>query len=221
MWYDALFEELEQLEDCVQAERMSAYMQHQFSFLGIPTPKRKAAVKPYLKQAPKEENDWGFVKECWKKDYREAQYVGMDYLLLRQKKLKKEDLNRIRELLTEKSWWDTVDILDGIAGVIVKRNPDLKEEMLTWSASDSIWLRRAAINFQLKYKGETDTALLEQIICNNLESREFFINKAIGWSLRDYGRIDPEWVRAFLEKYKDGLASLSKREAMKYVGSEK
>lgn len=97
------------------------------------------------------------------------------------------------------------------------RYPYLKEKMRQWSISESIWLRRASIDFQQKYKEKTDAALLEEIICNNLGTNEFFINKAIGWSLRDYSKINPEWVRDFLGKYKDVLSTLSVKEASKYL----
>jgi 3-methyladenine DNA glycosylase AlkD len=89
--------------------------------------------------------------------------------------------------------------------------------MLAWSVDDNIWLRRIAIDHQLLRKEKTDTALLEAIIENNFGQKEFFINKAIGWSLRDYSKTNPEWVRAFVEKYRDKLAPLSIKEASKYI----
>ena len=73
--------------------------------------------------------------------------------------------------------------------------------MLEWSLDEDFWLRRIAIDHQLGRKEKTNTALLEKILVNNLGSREFFINKAIGWSLRDYSKTDPEWVRDFIRTY--------------------
>ena len=64
---------------------------------------------------------------------------------------------------------------------------------------------------------KTNTRLLEEIIVNNLGSREFFINKAIGWSLRDYSKTSPEWVRSFIGKYSDRMDKLSIREASRYL----
>jgi 3-methyladenine DNA glycosylase AlkD len=89
--------------------------------------------------------------------------------------------------------------------------------MLVWSMSDNLWLRRVAINYQRKLKEKTNTELLEKIICNNLGTKEFFINKAIGWSLREYSKVNPDWVREFLRKYESKLAKLSIREASKYL----
>lgn len=89
--------------------------------------------------------------------------------------------------------------------------------MLDWSQDENIWVRRVAINHQLLRKNQTNTILLKQILCNNLNDTEFFINKAIGWSLRDYSKTNPEWVRQFIQTHKEHMAPLSIREASKYI----
>lgn len=217
MWYDGIFKQMEAMRDAERGLKMSAYMQSLFPFLGIPKPALKQCIKPYLQKSRKLALDWAFVRVCWEKPYREAQYLAIEYLLLHEKELTDTDLPKLRELITQKSWWDTVDGLNPAVGTLVLRYPELKDAMRQWSGSENIWVRRAAIDFQLKYKGQTDTALLEEIIRNNFGSHEFFINKAIGWSLREYSKTDPAWVRGFLEKYKDDLSALSIREAGKYV----
>ena len=89
--------------------------------------------------------------------------------------------------------------------------------MLEWSCDNDFWVRRIAIDHQLCRKDKTNTILLEKILVNNFGSDEFFINKAIGWALRDYSKTNPEWVREFINKYKDKMSSLSVREASKYI----
>ncbi len=217
LWYQGMFEQLESMRNDGQAQKMSAYMQDRFPFLGIPKPALMQCVKPYLQKSRKLAFDWAFVRLCWAKPYREAQYVAVEYVLMHEKKLTDADIGGIRELMTEKSWWETVDGLDSVAGTLVMKYPQLKAEMLRWSTCENIWLRRAAIDFQQRYKEKTDTALLEEIIRNNLGTREFFINKAVGWSLREYSKVDPEWVRGFLARYRGELSALSVKEASKYL----
>jgi 3-methyladenine DNA glycosylase AlkD len=120
-------------------------------------------------------------------------------------------------MLVTKSWWDTVDsIAGGTVGVHFRRFPDVRAKYLAkWRASDNFWLRRTTILFQLNYKKDTDFDLLCEIICENLDSKEFFINKAIGWSLRQYARIDPKAVTKFVKS--TSLHPLSRREAMKHL----
>lgn len=215
MWYEGVFENIEQEADAEQAEKMSAYMQNQFSFLGIPKPQLKEIIKPYLKIGKKEQMDWNFVFICWNKPYREAQYLALEYISIKQKNFTIEDLSNIKKLIEDKSWWETVDNLDKIVGQIVMKYPEQKQTMLDWSLSDSIWLRRVAIDFQQEYKEKTDTELLSQIIQNNFGSKDFFINKAIGWSLRDYKKTNPVWVNRFVELYQDRLSPLSVKETKK------
>lgn len=131
--------------------------------------------------------------------------------------LKYEDMNKMKEYIQSKEWWDTIDCFDRIIGDIGLKDTRVAILMLKWSQDDDFWLRRIAIDHQLLRKDQTDQHLLEKIIVNNLNSDEFFINKAIGWSLRDYSKTDPEWVRNFIEKYRDKMSSLSIKEASKYL----
>ena len=94
---------------------------------------------------------------------------------------------------------------------------EVDDLMLEWSLDEDFWLRRIAIDHQLGRKEKTNTELLEKILVNNLGSREFFINKAIGWSLRDYSKTDPEWVRDFIRTYGEKMDKLSVREGSKYL----
>ncbi len=201
-----------------KAAQMKAYMRDNFEYLGIPTPKRREICKPYFKTAKKEMLiDWDFIDRCWKEPYREYQYVALDYLALMNKSLTAADVPKIKKLIVRKSWWDTVDGLDEIMGYIAMWFPNVKPILLAWSTDKNFWLRRVAIDHQLTYKGKTDTKLFEKIIVNNFGQTEFFINKAIGWSLREYSKTDPGWVRAFVDKNRSKLAPLSIREASKYI----
>ena len=134
-----------------------------------------------------------------------------------QRFLVEDDISKLKELVLTKSWWDTVDILDKVIGSIIYNNKNLYPIILEWSKDDNIWLRRVAIDYQLLRKENTDEQLLEKILINNLNHKEFFVNKAIGWALRDYSKTNPQWVRNFIEVHKENMASLSIREASKYL----
>lgn len=134
-----------------------------------------------------------------------------------QKFLEIPDFEKLKKLVIKKSWWDTVDTLDRVIGSLIYRDETLKKKILKWSVDDNIWLRRVAIDHQLLRKEKTDIDLLEKILVNNLNHTEFFINKAIGWTLRDYSKTNPQWVKDFIEKYKNNMAPLSIREASKYI----
>lgn len=218
MWYGNLFEELKSLQDSERAVSMAAYMRNQFPFLGIAATPRKLVAKSYFRIALQEHIiDFDFVEKCFQQQEREYQQLAVDYLLSIQNLLTPEDLNRIKKYIVTKSWWDTVDGLDGVIGSMTLRYPELKKVMVEWSQTDNIWLRRVAIDHQLLFKNKTDTLLLAEIITNNFGTKEFFINKAIGWSLRDYSKTNPQWVKDFIQKHSSQMAPLSIREGSKYL----
>ena len=200
------------------AESMSKYMQDKFRFLGIRGATRTEIYKKYFPDARKTKNiDWDFVESCWNKEEREFQYVVVYYLKAMQKFLKREDISKLKYLIVTKSWWDTVDLLAKVVGSLVIRIEGYDQIMLEWSKDSNIWLRRVAILYQLSLKEKVDEGLLEKILLANLGDNEFFINKAVGWALRDYSKFNPEWVREFLEKNKNDMVNLSLREASKYL----
>ena len=218
MKLSGLITELEENRNELLAESMSKYMQDKFSFLGVRGATRTEIYKKYFPDARKTKTiDWDFVESCWNKEEREFQYVVVYYLKAMQKFLKREDISRLKYLIVTKSWWDTVDLLAKVVGSLVIRIEGYDQIMLEWSKDSNIWLKRVAILYQLSLKEKVDKQSLERILVDNLGDSEFFINKAIGWALRDYSKYNPEWVREFIKKNKDNMANLSIREASKYI----
>ena len=213
-----LITDLEENRNELLAESMSKYMQDKFRFLGVRGATRTEIYKKYFPDARKTKTiDWDFVENCWNKEEREFQYVVVYYLKAMQKFLKREDISRLKYLIVTKSWWDTVDLLAKVVGSLVIRIEGYDQIMLEWSKDSNIWLKRVAILYQLSLKEKVDKQILERILVGNLGDSEFFINKAIGWALRDYSKYNPEWVREFIKKNKDNMANLSIREASKYI----
>ena len=218
--YTLLLKDLfEKNADPSQAAPMKKYMRGQFEYLGIKTPQNKTLMKEFISKyglSPIEDLD-PILRDLWALPEREFQYVGLGLLDKLEKKLPAKFIKPIEYLIITKPWWDTVDaIASHTVGTHFRRFPDVREKHLSkWRASGNIWLRRTTLLFQLNYKKETDFELLCEIINENLDSKEFFINKAIGWSLRQYARIDPNAVRKFIQS--TPLHSLSRREAMKHL----
>lgn len=216
--YLALKEQFEIRRDAENAVKMAAYMRDLFPFYGLPTPKRKAVYKDFLKaEKNKKQIDWELLDKCYADEYREFQYFVIDYLITMQDVLAFDDVPHIKNYIKTKQWWDTIDGLDRIVGNIAFTDARINDLMLAWSTDEDFWVRRVAIDHQFCRKEKTNAELLEKIIVNNLGSSEFFINKAIGWSLRDYSKTNPDWVSNFVENYRDKMDKLSLREASKYL----
>ena len=210
-----LFEKNKHQENAI---KMSQYMKNQFLFYGIVAPQRKNLYKEFLKQEKRTRTiDWLFLDLCFLDDHREFQYLVYDYLLALKKYLTYEDILTIQKYIQSKSWWDTVDIFSKIIGYIGLHDIRVGQLMIQWSTNPDMWLRRVAIIHQLGYKDKTSTDILKIIIINNLGSHDFFTNKAIGWSLRDFSKTNPQWVKTFIEQYKKQMNKLSIKEVSHYI----
>ena len=200
-----------------EAPAMSAYMRNKFVFMGLKRPMRQALVKEHLPEIATKESDlWDAVHKLWEEDEREYQYAALDLLQWQLKHLRVDLLPLLKDLLISKPWWDTVDRLaSAVIGPLVKHHPQGQEEVFACKDANHLWLERTAILFQLKYKGSTRIDMLKEVVIQFADSEEFFHQKAIGWALRTYSRIDPVWVASLLNSIQ--LSSLSRREASKYL----
>lgn len=196
---------------------MAKYMKNMFPFIGLKKPERVSLSKEFLKLKKKDkEVDWDFIFKCYDMPEREFHYLAIDYMDMVKNLFTPMDMENIEKLITRKSWWDTVDYINRIVGHVAMRYPEVKENTIRrWIYSDNIWLKRVSIIFQLKYKENTDTEFLKEAILHNSQSDEFFINKAIGWALREYSKTNKEWVKEFIDN--NELSKLSVREGSKYL----
>lgn len=201
------------------AADQKAYMRGQFEYYGLKTPLRREVQKPFLVKGflpPKSELE-NIVKTLWRKPERDYHLFAQELVGKYTQQFTKEDIALFEFMVINNSWWDTVDFIAvKLMGAYFRMYPEQREVYTKqWIASGNIWLQRSALLFQLKYKQDLDTTLLANIINPLLGSKEFFINKAIGWVLRDYSRVDPDWVMDFASKTK--LEPLSRKEALRLI----
>ncbi|MBT8272813.1 MAG: DNA alkylation repair protein, partial [Bacteroidia bacterium] len=129
----------------------------------------------------------------------------------------KADIAFIEELIVTNSWWDSVDfIAKNILGKYLATYPDqTKTTVERFSRSSNLWLNRSSIIYQLGYKQNTDAKILFRQCERFRHSDEFFIQKAIGWALREYAKTDPKAVMDFVKSTQ--LKPLSQREAIRNI----
>jgi 3-methyladenine DNA glycosylase AlkD len=202
--------------DPVAAGPMRAYMRNQFPFLGIKTPGQEALARVVTAElARPDEQDLRIVAtKCWELPEREFQYFACGYLRRHQAVCSSGFLPTVGELVTWKSWWDTVDALAAhVVGPLVLRDPALVSTMDGWLSGDDLWLTRTAILHQLAYRDSTDPDRLFRYCAARADHTDFFIRKAIGWALRQYAKTAPDAVRDFVGR--TPMSGLSRREALK------
>ncbi|MDR3202149.1 MAG: DNA alkylation repair protein [Bifidobacteriaceae bacterium] len=199
---------------------MAAYMKNVAPFLGVKKPGRAKAAGPLLAAArrrPWEEAELlGAMERLAAEPEREFHYLAIDLFGASAASVAWPALTgRVVPFLDHRPWWDTVDALRAEMGRWTRARPVRLRPLAARLASGSMWARRAAITLQLQWKDGTDRAVLANAIEANQSDPEFFIQKAIGWALRDFARTDPIWVRAFLADHT--LTPLARREASKHL----
>ena len=201
------------------ANSMKRYMRNQFDYFGIKMPLRRRLVTDFIKTngLPTKQELEKVILELWDQQQRECVYTAIEILAKTKKDWKVGQIKLFEKLALKKSWWDSVDGIEGyLIGPYFKIFPEkIKSVTGKWNASKNIWLQRLSLLFQLMYKEKTDEKLLYKYIQNLKNSEEFFVQKAIGWSLRQYARTNPKSVKKFVAKVT--LKPLSFREAMKYL----
>ena len=202
------------------AVAMAKYMRNHFPFFGIKTDERRRIFKTIWKENAKEvdQNPREITWQLFAKQQRELQYCAIEILTKQLKgNYKKEDIHLIEKMITTNSWWDSVDtIAKFILGDYLLEYPlETKKVIERFSNSNNMWLNRSAILFQLGYKAKTNFDVLQSECEKHKNSNEFFIQKAIGWALREYARTNPEAIKNFVTN--TDLKPLSKKEALKNV----
>ena len=199
---------------------MENYMKNNFTYFGIKTEKRRAIFKSIYEQnkAEVKSNFRAIAWELFQMKEREFHQTAIDLLL---KEFKKnfvlEDIQLIEKLIITNSWWDSVDTISKY--ILVRYLLQFPSETLKviehFSNSENMWLNRSAILFQLSFKEKTNFEILKSECEKHKDSNEFFIQKAIGWALRDYSRFNPKGVEAYVNS--TNLKPLSRREALRLL----
>lgn len=212
---------LAQLGDPERVKQMENYLRNQFSFYGVMSSPRKELLKelkPVYLDVLSANKKRELVKALWNEDHRECQLFAIDWMInWKNSEYNADDIIFLEWLITHKSWWDTVDgIAPNLVAQYAQKFPKPFETTLEkWKLHPSFWIRRTCLIYQLKYRENVNLDRLHHFIGVFKIDKEFFIQKAIGWSLRQVSKSNAGWVKTIVEQ--EGLTGLAKREALKYV----
>lgn len=207
--------------DAKTAAGQFAYMKGIQPFRGVKTPQRRALLRECVSEYPVDNFNayTANARELWQGEFREERYLALDIAARTRRFLTPDALPLFEEMLPAADWWDLLDPLaaDLLGGALRDNRAELERKVRHWRRSDHLWTRRAALLVQLKYKDETDTALLEETVLALAQEKDFFTRKAIGWALREYSKTDSRRVTQFVRNHAGQLSPLSQREALKWL----
>jgi 3-methyladenine DNA glycosylase AlkD len=216
--------EIKRIADRTQAPMMQAYMKSEMPYHGVKTPGVERVCKTLFQslEFPDKRSWRESALSLWRKaEFREERYAAIRLTGMRKFDSFQtlDSLAMYEEMVVTGAWWDFVDeIAARRLGPLLRRYRDkMRREMLAWSTSENLWKRRSAILCQLTFKGDTDLKLLYAVIEPAMDSKEFFLRKAIGWALRQYAWTNRREVQRFVKSKQDRLSPLSQREALKNV----
>ena len=213
--------------DPAKAPAMQTYKKSAIPYYGVTTPERRRLTKDVLAElgVPTERATWqAIVTELWDgATHREERYVAIDLCAMRPAR-RWQDATLVPmydHFVVTGAWWDHVDaVAIALLGPILRADRATVEPIVRgWISDDDLWRRRTSIIIQNGAKAATDDDLLAAAIVANLDDRDFFIRKAVGWALRERAKSDPDWVRAFVATHTDRLSPLSRREATKHLSA--
>ena len=216
--YDALW----LVREPGRAAGQQRYMKSGMPFMGVRVPvMRKTARAVFDRYPPAGAGEWrATILALWREaTYREQRYAAVELAVHRPflRWLNMGSVPLLDEVIVNGAWWDYVDRIApaGLGHVLSAEPKPMGALMRSWAGDENIWRRRAALLCQLGFKEDTDLALLYDCIASCMRHREFFVQKAMGWALREYARTDPGEVRSYVAANGPSLPRLTRKEALK------
>ncbi len=208
-------------KDQDNAKKQEGYLKNQFPFIGLPKPIRSELEREFVKEVAKKDHQaiMEIVTKLHNMPEREYMYTAQQILNKSVKKMTIDDVHTMINLTLVNSWWENTDgyviVFKKWLRVNDNANQYLSEIINTYYDQENFWLRRFSIICQLGQKDDTDFELMQKAILNNLDDNEFFIQKAIGWALREYSKVNPKDVKKFVNE--TPLSAFATKEASKFI----
>ncbi|MCC2111540.1 MAG: DNA alkylation repair protein [Hyphomicrobiales bacterium] len=209
---------LERLADAEKAAIFSRYHKVDRPYLGVPNPRLDEIAKTIVAAVPPEVA-LQIADELWQTNIFEARVTAAKIFW-------RPQLKRFAEIWTLIEVWkedfDSWAIADAVAkggARCLIADPGLLDILeANWTPHANMWVRRAALVFTLPFakKGRDPSRMLGWA-AGYVDDREWFIQKAIGWWLRELSKHDPARVRAFVDGHGERMAAFARREATKYL----
>lgn len=216
---------LEAQADPDRAQQMHAYHKIDRPYLGLSNEVANRLAQEWRRALPLSDR-LALADALWQTNIFEARITAAKLLV--QARIRPEDDSTWQLIQSWLPDFDSWAIADAVAMAGQRRltaDPTRLDTVESWTTSDHLWTKRAALVFTLPWTKQrhpkpAETAARERILtwaAAYTEDPEWFIQKAVAWWLRDLSKKDPARTSAFLAEHGEKMKAFAAREAAKYL----
>lgn len=216
-----ILEAMSRLRDPVRAEQSRAYHKIDRTYLGLRNAQIDDVIRP-LRKSKDVSRILGEVDELWSSNIYEARVAAGKLLTL--PKLSYDDDRRIwqktLELAPDFDCWAIADHMAIAAHKRLLHENNRWVELEAWTGSSHLWRKRAALVYTLPIAKQKNHEALNPILgwaASYTLDREWFVQKAVAWWLREHSKVAPDTVAEFLRNHGSSMKAFAVKEAGKYL----
>ncbi|SMY07771.1 DNA alkylation repair protein [Flavimaricola marinus] len=216
---------LESIGNEGDAAGMLAYHKLPRRYLGVRAPVLSDLARD-LRNSLSLDDRLALAKGLWESDVHDARMLAAK--LLEQARIRPDDEGAwqlIQSWVPDFDGWALADHACIAGQKRLKADPSRIDAVEAWTTSDELWTRRAALVITLPWTKQNnpsaqDLEIRERVLgwaASYVPDREWFIQKAIAWWLRDLSKHDPDRTRAFLAAHGDKMKPFAVKEASRHL----
>lgn len=218
--YRRLTRRLRTMGSAARATREKAYQKSSWEHWGVALPQMDVAIGEELRDLPASAC-LALSVRLWREPVWDLKIVAGRILARRSVPANERLWRFVRARMPDLDGWALADNQASVASRCLLADDRRLDVVETWVASPHLWTRRAALVFTLRWTRQgRDPERMLGWASKLADDPEWFIQKAIGWWLRELSKRDPARVRRFLAEHGARLKAVARREASKYLAGK-
>lgn len=226
-YHAEVFARLQPLGQPEQTPMMKNYMKSRLEFLAIKVPMlRKALQEPFSFSSRPADELLAIWSDIWfSSPYFEVMSAALMHYRRHGAKIAPEVWPTLARWSSRIENWAHSDELSTIYSYLLEQHPaEVYSQLQTWNVSDELWLRRLSLVSLIHFSGKKAVFLpLERmlpLVSACIDDRRYYLQKAVGWVLREMAHAYPDEIRAFLEAQKGALTGTAFAVATEHFSAE-
>jgi len=187
-----------------RAEREKNYQKSVWEHWGIPLPKMDTVIRETL-NSDSEDKVVQLSAQLWREPVWDLKIVAARILARKSVPPSDRVWRFVLERMPDLDGWAVADNLADVGSHCLLADPRRLDVVESWVTSKHLWTRRASLVFTLPWtKHARDPQRMLSWAAQLAGDSQWFIQKAIGWWLRELSKRDPTRVRHFLDDHGAG-----------------